>query len=438
MDKVFAVANTWPSDLESAIELPGHLLLSPAQDIKFDPTPAPRRMAEHGVAPTPLWQANLREKPGRRYSLRAVASPDFNPNSFKGPDGNVLPPAHGKDKIQSALDARDRHEVVGLSSLYGLPIIARRSGEDFEQSSQVAPPSGYALENLFAGEKDGQALYIPRPLPARRLALSPIGASLDLDAPFVPPAAVHDSAGTNLFEAFTIARWRSLISFGRDVTTEVVYKGFLYPIGFPATLVKVTERFFAPWPERESPSFPVALLRQRLFVKVGSPTKKFPAVGQPFIGRAWPAQSLVLDTDHTPDLLNPVRYGDVRPTSGDWQEQPNGRLDHPFRAGLVFWPRVSPGKSGNIRFRMKIDDRPEPVSMPLIFVDNEAAHNSRTMRLLRAYYNNRPDELRRLDHQGVRRRYAPEEKPGDTSCATLEWLVEASGPFETDRRIGSS
>ena len=64
--------------------------------------------------------------------------------------------------------------------------------------------------------------------------------------------------------------------------------------------------------------------------------------------------------------------------------------------------------------------------MPMIFIDNEAAHDATTMRLLRDHYNSQvPEDLRQLKHSGVRRRYAPEKKPGDTTFETLTWLVAA-------------
>jgi len=419
-------ASIEPSDFETCIELPTRLYLSPAGDAKFSLTHPPRAAGNR----VPIWQAQLCEVPGKTYSLRAVGSPDFKATAFKRladqSEGDKAPPRGVNDEndFRSSLDKFDRHQLVALSSVYGLPVIARKSNEGVVQTSQIAPPAKYRLTNLFPSDLNEQALYIPRSLPFRELALSPLGASLDLEALFVPPASVRDTTPKNLYDAFSIERLRAKVSLGRDVTTEVVYKGFLYPIGFRATLVKITERFYLPWPEVKPR--PVALLRQRLFIQISNPTKTFPAVNQLYAGRGWPAQSITLDTDHTPDLLDPVRFGDPRSNKEIWTKQPNGRLDHKFRVGLVFWPRTTPGDAGNIQFRMRIDDRPETVSMPLIFIDNAAAHDARTMRLLRDHYNNEvPVTLRQLEHGGVRRRYAPEEKPGDTTFETLEWIVAA-------------
>jgi hypothetical protein len=421
-----------PMEWQTSIELPTRLYLSPAADANFKPSRPP--LANGGRVP--LWQAELREVAGKSYTLRAVASDDFNPGVFKPlakrtPDD--ISPARGVNQggFLSALDGFDRHQLVGLSSVYGLPAIARQSDEGVEQTSQIAPPKAYKLDGLFKTDQDEQAIYIPRALAFRKLNLSPLGASLDLDALFVPPASVRaagsDGQPKNLYDAFSVERFHADIAFGRDVTIEVVYKGFLYPIGYRATLVKLTERFYLPWPVAK-PQLPIALLRQRLFIQISNPTKIFPAVNQPFQGRGWPAQSMTLDMDHTPDLINPVGFGDVRSPLASWTVQSSGRLDHQSRVGLVFWPRSTPGTAGNIPFRMRIDDRLEPVSMPMIFIDNDAAHDPETMRLLRIYYNDLkqvPAELRQLQHGGVRRRYAAEDKPGDTTFETVSWLVAA-------------
>ena len=429
---VFEQAKVIPSEWDTSIELPTRLYLSPAPDAWFDLS-HPSLTAGTRV---PIWQAQLREKPGKPYSLRAVGSPDFNPGVFKPfsvRTNDDRAPPRGGDDFQSSLDGFDRHQLVALSSIYGLPAIARQSDQGVEQTSQVSPPRGYKLTDLLSSDLNDdlneQALYIPRALPFRKLNLSPLGASLDLDALFVPPASVRDGKkanyARNLYDAFSVERFHAEISFGRDVMVEILYKGFLYPIGFRVTLVKLTERFYFPWPDGNA-RLPVALLRQRLFIQISNPTKTFPAVNQPFQGRGWPAQSVTLDMDHTPDLINPVTYGEGRSDQASWSEQSSGRLDHQSRIGLVFWPRATPGVAGNIQFRMRIDDRLELVSMPLIFIDNEAAHDATTMQLLRDYYNKQvPSELRQLEHGGVRRRYAPEEKPGDTTFETVKWLVAA-------------
>jgi hypothetical protein len=428
-DQIVEQARLTPNPFETQIELPAKLFLSPARDVNILPS-WPKRASR-----VPIWQAELRENPGERFSLRAVGSPDFEAGVFDPAERDITRKRlEQPDPFLSPLNRYDRHQIVALSSIYGLPVIARQSpNEGSEQTSQIAPPAGYRLqkgatgkEGLREDDEKEQAIYIPRPMRHRLLSLSPVGASLDLDATFVPPASLRNMSDENLFDAFSIERWRSLIALGRDVTTEVVYKGFLYPIGFRATLVKVTERVFEPW-SGENTS-PMGFLRQRLYIQISDPTKIFPAVGQPFGGNCWPASAVTLDMSKTPDIIDPTRGQTGRPIEQKWSTQGSGRLDHPLRVGMVFWPRSAPGEAGNIQFRMKIDGRPELVAMPMIFVDNAAAHDPATMRALRRHYNNDAEvgrHLKLLKHGGVRRRYANEQKPGDATLETLEWRLSA-------------
>lgn len=83
----------------------------------------------------------------------------------------------------------------------------------------------------------------------------------------------------------SIERWRHNIVLGRDISAEVVYKGYLFPIGLHCALIKITERRFQ---RVEGRSGPVAVLRQRMFLPVGNPTKHFPAFQQPDEGRRLP------------------------------------------------------------------------------------------------------------------------------------------------------
>ncbi|QEL21932.1 hypothetical protein FQV39_04575 [Bosea sp. F3-2] len=456
-----------PADDQTAIELPARLILSPDSGGIAPGKPGLARSARFQASNAhverrgrvPLWRADLRETPGHAFSLRAIHTPDFEPPR---PCKDCDPPhdwldeplKHPERGLQVArpqppvfaLDDFDRRQIVALSSLHGLPVLARRGAGGVLQTSQISPPEDFRLtEGLQPQDLDEQGLYVPRTLPTRLLRITPIGGTLDLEAPFVPPAALRDLKGNNIFDAYSLERIRILVSLGREVTTEVVYKGFLYPLGFRAALLKVTERHYLPWPDPYNTAAtalrgPVAFQVQRLFIQVANPEKTFPGVAHPFEGRGWPARALTMLTQQTPDLLDPTRTARAG-DSENWREELSGRLDQDERSGLVFWPRTAPGEKGNVRFRFAVDGRPEPVSMPLIFVDNQAAHDARTMRQLQRYWNHpgarsfvprASDQeadmaawsaLRRIDHSGALRRYAEEDVSGDTTFETLSWDV---------------
>ncbi len=268
----------------------------------------------------------------------------------------------------------------------------RRGAGGTEQTSQVSPPADFRIaDGLQDQDVDEQALYVPRPLPSRLLRLTALGGTLDLEAPFVPPAPLRaKNNNVNVFDAYSLERVRILIALGREVTTEVVMGAF-YPLGFRAALLKVTERQYLPWPNTYDADAigwrgPLAFEVQRFFIQVANPEKVYPGVGQPFSGRGWPTRALTMLTQRTPDLLDPTRSTD-RTDRDLWTEELNGRLNQRLRSGLVFWPRTGPGERGNVRFRFAVDRRPEPVSMPLIFVDNQAAHDGPTMREPQRYWN---------------------------------------------------
>lgn len=465
------ILRSGPGDAVTAIELPARLILSPDSGgtlreqglappqkrsvSRFRTTSAPPARAGR----VPVWRADLHETPGEPYSLRAIHTPDY--ERAPVPDDLSDPLRHSSYRGRQAgkhegpifaLDDFDRRQIVALSSLYGLPVLARRGAGGVLQTSQVSPPANFRIEDPLLQDLDSeeQGLYMPRALPTRLLRLSPLGGTLDLDASFVPPAPLRAKLRQNsvdyenIFDAYSLERVRILINLGREVTTEVVYKGFLYPLGFRAALLKVTERQYLPWPHSYDPdaerwSGPVAFEVQRFFIQIANPDKTYPGIAQPFRGMGWPAQALTMSTRRTPDLLDPTRSVD-RTDSAEWQEALDGRLDQRERSGVVFWPRTAAGEKGNVRFRFTVDGRPEPVSMPFIFVDNQAAHDAPTMRELQRYWNDpsaravRPatptpedtrawEALRRLEHAGAPRRYAEEEASGDTTFETISWDV---------------
>jgi hypothetical protein len=484
---------TPPAPDQTAIELPFRLMLSPDQNARWR-TPrsdVAQRAFEDGIV-VPLWHAEL-EEGGPTSSVRAVWSPDFRPDVFYSADHTQVPlPPHGpyspwllgksesdadavesdanipgrKQRFRTSLDAYDRHELVGLSSIFGLPTLGRLTDSGLLDGSQVAPPAGFVLsglkpETVKGVERDIQALYLPRTLGVQELTLSALGGSIDLDARFEPPSPARlIDLKPRLFEAFSIERWRHATTLGRDVAVEVVYKGFLFPIGHRCTLVKVTDRRFFQNPVTGAPT---AYLVQRMFIRVAQPEKKFPAIGQPFAGRAWPVTRMTILTRRTPDIVDPIGGNVAGGGDPDVQVSGGGRIlllenasssaavqaSRQSLPGLIFWPRTSldPNAPGaEIQFQVQFENAALAVQIPLIFVDNTAAHSPRTIGRLVDYYNRtlakaqvaaplevqdigeeRLTRLATIDHGEVSRRFAPESRPGDASHVTRRWRLRAEG-----------
>jgi hypothetical protein len=348
---------------------------------------------------------------------------------------------YGADGIfRSSLDAYDRHEIVVLSSAWGLPVRGRREGngqlQDTQASSQIEPPRDWRPIDL----DDGSAIYQPRPLQLQELRLSALGGTLRHETDFVPPASARHIVYGSLFDALSVERWQHWIVLGRDEHAEVVYKGFLFPIGHRASLVKQTERVFL---RRKDCERVRAYLRQRMFIRIGRPDKLFPAQGHPNAGRQFPPRLVHMLTQNSPDIVDPTED-----SANSSSPSPAGRLfaDEP---GLVFWPRTARIEGTDVQFDMLFDTA--TTKAPLIFVDNIAANRVDLLKKLIAYYNNAqgqtggipspdsfdPDQdipvvdasihLRTLDLNGQAMRYCDENKPGGATHKSVCWTLKASG-----------
>ncbi|MER9102641.1 hypothetical protein NKH95_01700 [Mesorhizobium sp. M0848] len=476
---------------ETAIEMPFRVLLSPAQDARFrvrlPVTGAGADFQLRSDGPVPLWFAWLDEAAGAA-SVRAVWSPDFRPEALVDSQGGAPPhgpwapwamprsvtsrdpyggaePLYGKggsdatddycaqnpgdcvapERFRTGLDAGDRHEIVALSSLYGLPVLGARDEKGaILDASQAPVPSGFRLRDAVLETLNGEpasstnpvgdwsTIYRPKALGVTELSLTALGGTFVADTDFSPPASARVKDGA-LFDAFALERWSQATVLGRDVRVEAVYKGFLFPLGHRASLVKLTERRMMPV-EPKGP--PVAFLVQRFFLRIGKPDKKYPAAGQPNGGRTWPPGRVDILTRVTPDLLDPA---DSSPEQDGTHETRSGRIylrpvDKPTQTlpGLVFWPRVSPGEGGEVQFELQIDQRGTPARMPLIFVDNTAVNDEQALKALTVWYNGLadvtpPNWRTVLPLGGSKRRYAAEQEPDATSFETLDWTIKSEG-----------
>ncbi|MCZ8174097.1 MAG: hypothetical protein O9343_02800 [Burkholderiaceae bacterium] len=450
-----------PKPHETAIELPFRLHLSPAQTARWrvSNAPAPREDGSSGV---PLWQMTLHEPTGHS-TVRAIWSDDFQATAYLPPSdakrgkvprrGAQAPwlqhssdPSLANRPFRTSMDAYDRHEIVGLSSIHGLPVLPRVLPSGQLDSHQLEPPEEFRLTDADIGA-DRQAIYLPRALNVHELSLSCLGGSLNLDTSFEPPAALRIGRKEPMFDAFSLERWRHRAVLGRDIEVEVVYKGFLFPLGVRCSLVKLTERRFLGNPVG---GHPTAYLVQRMFLRIGRPDKTFPALGQPDGGRRWPAEHLRVLTRRTPDILDatsPSSIPSEAQLSARAHTDRTGRLRlRQQDRGLMFWPRASDGQ--DIRFEVQIDDSAGSVLFPLIFADNTAVKDEKTLEALAAYYNQlgteRPTNsredgratdrsrqqsllLRTVNHGGARRRYAPESASGQNTHTTHRWKLSVEG-----------
>ncbi|TKB20442.1 MAG: hypothetical protein E5V75_05080 [Mesorhizobium sp.] len=342
-------------------------------------------------------------------------------------------------QFRTSLDAYDRHELVLLSSAYGLPVTGRRqqigttdsnAGALMENSGQFEPGTDFHLTD--AGPD--VAFYRPKPLDVAELALSAVGGFLNHDTNFLPPAPGINYEGRSMFDGLSIERWQHLIVLGRDILATVVYSGYLFPLGHKASLVKITERVLVKMDARnDKPDNPAcgfeikAVLRQRMFVRVSAPTKKYPAVGQPNKGRQWCAEDVTMLTRETPDIVDPTLEFDTSQTTS-----PSGRIFLQNEPGLVFWPQVAMTPDARVQFEFLVDGR--RTKMPLIFVDRIAAKNDTALGALLQHYQGLDEEWRTCRMGGQTLRYAESVKDGDTSFSTDKLVLSVEGRASSDQK----
>ena len=273
-----------PKPLESAIELPYRLFLSPKSNVGW----AHSQTEVTHAGRTELWHTRLarlvaqKGKPGQKLlreatelspvPLRAIWSPDF-------VDHGPLPSPSWP--FLTAMSPKDRDEIVILTS---------------------------GFEGYFIFDKTGaRKPYSPKPIGASRLFLSALGGWLTSRGHWtdLPRYDIPDDGTVTL----DLSEWVHVATQGRDHYVKIVYEGFLYPFGHRAALIKVTERKFVGEDAGVVPS-PVAYLRQREYVIVREPVKTYTDAPYVHGGLEMPLLKQVrIKTRVTPNIDNSATTG---------------------------------------------------------------------------------------------------------------------------------
>ncbi len=220
--------------LFSRIEAPYRLVLSPETGTTWGGQVAPTFNAADTRAA--LWHVTMQGK-----KLRAVWATDFQnwPSDADAPDPNDLP-------FRMSLDSADRYELVRLTT----------------------------DSNTYA-----------HPVEADQLLLSALGAWLKVAGKWEPPSNLN------------VTEWKHLMTMGRDHFVRVVRKGYLFPFGHEAALVKITERKIQAVPSGGGRR--AAYLRTRMFVIVRQPVR------EGYNHNGFPFTRVTLKTLITPDINPP-------------------------------------------------------------------------------------------------------------------------------------
>lgn len=455
-----------PGPHETSLELARALIFSPAENAVWE------REALGSPERAPLFGMRLGR--GRNPRLRAIASRRL-------PAGRIPSNVDLKDATCdpfSPLSATDHWEIVGQTSVYGLPALRRGTRVDETKSPDaqggadaaiakvprggVVRPTAERFQYLIevderhAGVKPGTpdvppeiGIALATSFETADITLTSLGATMRLDWAGEPailkPAA---SAYPKMPSSFSLERLSYQTWLGRDVRVIAVKKGYLFPLGIRASYVTLAERVFLPGADGR----PVAKEVIRRFITTPSTPKTYPAVNQPFDGRDFPAARLVMQTRRTPDLIDP--------TSDEGGSLATDELSR--RDAWAFWPHVrgTDGRAADFDWKIEVDGDPAPLTVNLIFVLNAAAAEPTFVEALVTQYNaelaarggpRRPQWPARYVARlgGARRTYAqPLETglampgrgatdvppPPDTAFDTDSWLLGVRGRVGTDGR----
>ncbi len=354
-----------PNKNETAIEYPYRLILSPNKYAGWahalDPVWNPQnRRAE-------LWHTRLGTKSGTTVNersthfrtMRAIWSPDY------GTSRDLTPP-YLERPFRTSLNRRDRSEIVDLTSNYNL------------KKTSVEP------------------------IDVKRFMLTSLGAWANMIGAWDPHAD----------DQLDVEQWIQRGSQGRDHFVRVCYKGFLFPFGHRATLVKETERKFRRTPRGEM----AAYLLQRLFIILRQPVRDYPAAGlqgMQYQGRDIPFRSIEITTASTPNLELPVAL-----------TYPGGQL-----SANSFWPQFTPsgGSKQDVMWTCVGTDwegTKHHFSAPLVFLANtDAAGNANLKKWVEQTYATGELARRSLAMQGRKIAFAPSIKRGDTALPCETFVV---------------
>jgi hypothetical protein len=270
-----------PAENQTSLELPFRLILSPPEGAGFVHRAGPLLS---GAGQAELWHSQLGVTPGR------LGSPTTEDRTVRGvwlragddesqvwnPELPVPTPAPDADPnyhpFPTTLDHNARHQIVHLSANFRARL-----------------------------NKPSVAIY-PRAIPVRRMALTSLGATLDLRGEWQPPAGM------------SLQEWAHRASLGRDHFVRIVKAGWLFPFGHRASRVDIYERRFDAHRAR------AALVRTRIFVVTREPLRLYdPSTAPtPQLGRTMPLRRLRVRTLITRELQEPVnqRAFEIREVSG--------------------------------------------------------------------------------------------------------------------------
>ncbi len=447
-----APAITEPSAIETAIELPFKLVISPNGEVSWQH----RKLPFTSRGRTELWHTRLALKEDDNIielsskdpaSLRAIWSSDYNPYQIPQPDKQE--PGLGR----TAMSPNDRHQIVVLTSAFhGYEVEIEINFPIFDL------PKVSALDDVVLARPTSSRIihfketvsYVPKPFNAEQLMLTPLGGWLYSRGTWSPPRTEKPFIYTrpDIFKLFKpvdmhlsqrfrekpalrrehfdlpnviinkpqpeqyqldLSEWVHKATLGRDHYVKIVYEGELWPFRHRAALIKVTERKF-----KQKNGVVAAYLIQRMYIVVREPVKTFADTN-----RGNPFKQVRLTTLVTPDIADPSIISGTNRS---------------------FWVEVMTSATTRDLFRFNgvgtdIEGNDIDFTIPLMFVSISDVADSNNLQLVAGEYNASGNIVRRdLIIPGQKVFFAepdtdPSKKNDNTQLVTqtMNFIVDKAG-----------
>ncbi|MGX5515367.1 hypothetical protein [Bacillus cereus] len=277
-----------PSQVETVLEIPTGLYLSPDNLSSWDHSISPIRLNDRYE----LWHTRL----------------IFRNTQNEGGKGRVIYTPNPVIPFDNALTSKDRCEITTLSSNFCLPYTPDWVTNGIEGIDLY----GYWLYLLQ--DNNLPFTYTPSPVNIRRLMLSSIGGWANLESswnyPTILPGRENDGLG---YPILSLEQWKHITAQGRDQYVKVVRK-VVFHTGHRGTITTITRREFIPFLIRteQTPQGPIgvygskAILQKYSFINVQEPVKDYQALSKFYTchGREMPFKKITIMTDTTPNITN--------------------------------------------------------------------------------------------------------------------------------------
>jgi hypothetical protein len=288
-----------PTPQETALELPTGLYLSPDETGSWlhsiDAVQLQGRFA--------LWHTKL--------AARLAGAGEVSENLEVFVRAIAAKPTH--ISFRWPLTAKDLDDIARLSSDFSLPSL---EFTDNRFGSLQNLEQHLALMGVLPIK------YLPKPIRAQKLILSPLGAWARLDSVWDYPTIIAGRTDNLGYPELALEQWQQVVAQGRDQFVKTVRKAFLCDLGHRASVVTITEREFRPNFVGMDGSFSIfgaeALLRQYQYIQVQEPVKDYEPLAPVYLnaGRELPFKRIHITTRTTPKIDVPAEDQPFWPTVG--------------------------------------------------------------------------------------------------------------------------